>query len=173
MKKVGIFFGPTGGSTERIAKLIQAELGSENADLIPVRNAIATDLDRYDNVIFGCSTIGGETWDSGGSNSDWDLFRTELDKITYKGKLFAIFGLGNHLSYPRHFVDTMGAIAKAMLARNALFIGQCSTEGYDFIESEAVIDGKFIGLPIDEDFEEEKSLERVKKWVFNIKKEFL
>lgn len=173
MKKVGIFFGPAGGSTEKIAKLIQREFGSENADLNLIKDAKAVDLNKYDNIIFGCSTIGGETWDSDKSQSDWDLFRPELDKISYKGRVFAIFGLGNHVSYARHFVDNMGAIAKTILSKNAIIVGQCSTDGYEFIESEAVIDGKFIGLPIDEEFESEKSAERIQKWVSTIKKEFL
>lgn len=173
MKKVGIFFGPAGGSTEKIAKLIQREFGSENADLNLIKDAKAADLNKYDNIIFGCSTIGGETWDSDKSQSDWDLFRPELDKISYKGRVFAIFGLGNHVSYARHFVNAMGSIAKNILSKNAIIVGQCSTDGYDFIESEAVIDGKFIGLPIDEEFEPEKSLERIQKWVSTIKKEFL
>ena len=40
-----------------------------------------------------------------------------------------------------------------------------STDGYEFEESEAIFDGKFIGLPIDEDFEPELTDERVAKWL--------
>lgn len=172
MKKVGIFFGPAGGSTEKLAMQIQGELGSDNADLILIKNTKAADLDRYENIIFGCSTIGGETWSAEKSKSDWDQFRTEFDKIDYTDKTFALFGLGDHLSYPRNFVDNMGAIAKMMIAKNAKIVGQTKTEDYEFIDSEAVIGSRFIGLPIDEEFESEKSEARVKSWVKAIKQDF-
>jgi len=172
MKKVGIFFGPTGGSTEKIAKQIQNELGVNNADLHPIKNVKASDLDRYENIILGCSTIGGETWNSGKPKPDWDLFRPELDKIEYKGKTFALFGLGDNISYPRNFVDNMGIIAKILLSKNAKIIGQTRKEEYEFLDSEAFIDGKFIGLPIDEDFESEKTESRLKNWVKDIVQSF-
>jgi len=173
MKKVGIFYGPTGGSTEKIAKLIQTKLGAESADLHPIKSTKATDLEQYENIILGCSTVGGETWNASKSKPDWDLFRPELDKINFKGKTFALFGLGDNISYPRHFVDNMGVIAKILLSKNAKIVGQTIKEGYDFTDSEAVIDGKFIGLPIDEDFESEKTELRIKNWVAIIKQDFI
>jgi flavodoxin I len=172
MKKVGIFYGPIGGSTEKSAKQIQKEFGIENADLIPIKNAKASDLDKYENIILGCSTIGGETWNSSKAKPDWDLFRPEFDKIDFKGKTFALFGLGEHLSYPRNFVDNMGVIGKILISKYAKIVGQTKREGYDFIDSEALIDGSFIGLPIDEEFESEKSQERINKWVADLKVKF-
>jgi len=173
MKKIGIFFGPEGGATEKIAKMIQAEFGASNADLVPVKNATAQDIDKYENIIFGSSTIGHETWDSRKIKPDWDNFRPELDKINYEGKKFALYGLGDHISYARFFVDSMGIIAKRMLTNNATIVGSCDARDYEFEQSEAFIDGKFIGLAIDEEFEDEKSPERVKRWVANLKNEFL
>jgi len=172
MKKVGIFYGPVGGSTEKIAKLIQKEFGSDNADINPVKNAKAEDLNKYENIIFGCSTIGGETWDANKSKPDWEIFKPEIDRIGYKGKTFAIFGLGDHVSYARQFVDTMGIIAKSILLKSAKVIGQCNTADYEFIESEAVIDGNFIGLPIDEEFDSEKTSSRIHNWVEILKQDF-
>ena len=51
-------------------------------------------------------------------------------------------------------------------------IGQVSTDGYEFEESEAVVDGKFVGLPIDEDFEPELTDERVAQWIEILKPAF-
>lgn len=172
MKKIGIFYGSVGGSTERVAKQIQNEFGADNTDLIPIKSAKSTDISKYENVIFGCSTIDGETWDSDRSKSDWDTFRPELEKISIDNKIFALFGLGNHLSYPRNFVDAMGAIAKPMLQKNAKIVGMVSTNGYEFTDSEAIINGQFIGLPIDEEFEPEMTESRVKSWVQNLKTSF-
>jgi flavodoxin I len=172
MKKVGIFFGPEGGSTEKIAKLIQKEVGADIADILLIKDAKASDLDRYENIIFGCSTIGGETWGATKSKPDWDVFRPELEKISYSGKVFALFGLGDHISYPRNFVDNMGTIGKVMISKNARIIGQTSTANYEFTDSEAVIDDKFVGLPIDEEFESEMSITRIRNWIEVLKRDF-
>lgn len=172
MKKIGIFYGPADGSTEKVAKQIQIELGIENADLYLIKYTKASDLDKYENIIFGCSTLGGETWNATKSKPDWDLFRPELDKLNYSGKAFALFGLGDNISYPRNFVDNMGVIGKVLLSKNANIVGRTSKDDYEFTDSEALIDGKFIGLPISEDFESEKTDARVSKWISIIKQDF-
>lgn len=172
MKKVGIFYGPAGGSTEKIAKQIQSKFGSENAELIPIKNTKASDLDRFENIILGCSTIGGETWNASKPKPDWDEFRPEFDKINYSGKTFALFGLGDNISYPRSFVDNMGIMAKILIAKNAKIVGQTKKDDYEFLDSEALIDDKFVGLPIDEDFESEKTEQRIESWVKVIKQDF-
>lgn len=64
----------------------------------------------------------------------------------------------------------MGILAKDLIAEGAKVIGQWPTDGYTFTDSEAVIDGKFIGLPIDEDYEADKTISRVKGWVELVKK---
>ena len=61
MKKVGLFYGPVGGSTEKVAKKVADALGNENVDLISVKDAKASDVEKYENVIFGMSTIGKAT----------------------------------------------------------------------------------------------------------------
>lgn len=172
MNKVGIFYGPVGGSTEHVAKKVGKELGEENIEFIPVSNAKATDVDRFQNVIFGCSTIGSSTWNSDDVKKDWDLFRAELKKVKVEGKTFAIFGLGDHLTYPFHFVDAMGEVAAVLLENKANIVGRCSVKEYEFKESAAVVDGEFIGLPIDEDFEAELTEPRIKNWVIRLKNKF-
>ena len=164
-KKVGIFFGPTGGKTENIAKKIQQAFGSDMADLIPVKNSKASDLDRYENIVFGCSTIGKETWNAERTKADWDLFRPEIDKINYKGKSIALFGLGDSVTYAATFVDALGVLAKIMMENDAKIVGQVPTSGYHFTDSQAVIDKQFVGLPIDEDYEADKTDKRISEWV--------
>ncbi|MDY0200771.1 MAG: flavodoxin [Bacteroidales bacterium] len=172
-KKVGIFFGPTGGKTENIAKKVQQAFGPNMADLIPVKDSKASDLDRYDNIVLGCSTIGKETWNAERTKDDWDLFRPEIDKINYEGKSFALFGLGDSVTYAATFVDAMGVLAKIMLTNDAKIVGQVPTSKYNFTDSEAVIDNQFVGLPIDEDFEKDKTDKRISEWVEELKKKFV
>ena len=171
-KRVGIFYGPIGGKTESVAKRIQDAFGKENADLIPIKDSKATDLDKYDNIIFGCSTIGKETWNDERTKADWDIFRPEIEKISYTGKTFGLFGLGDHITYSAMFVDAMGVIANIMLEKGAKIVGQVPTDEYEFTDSEAVINGEFIGLPIDEDFSPEFTESRINRWVDKLNKEF-
>jgi flavodoxin I len=172
MKKIGLFYGPLGGSTERVAKKVADALGNENVDLIPIKESKASDVEKYENIIFGMSTIGKETWDADKPANDWDIFLPELSKIDYSNKVIAMFGLGDQVTYDLHFVDALGLVAEEILPKGANIIGRVGTDGYDFRESEALIDGKFIGLPVNEDFEPELTDERVNGWVEKLKSEF-
>lgn len=172
MKKIGLFYGPLGGSTEKVAKKVAAALGNENVELIPVKGAKASDVEKYENIIFGMSTIGKETWESDKPANDWDVFLPEIEKVDYANKVIAMFGLGDQITYDLHFVDALGIVAEKLLPKGAKVIGQVDAEGYDFRESLALKDGKFIGLPVNEDFEPELTDERVNNWVKKIKQEF-
>ncbi len=172
MKKIGLFYGPLGGSTERVAKKVAAALGNENVDLIPAKDSKVSDLEKYENVIFGMSTIGKETWEADKSANDWDIFLPEVVKVDYSNKIIAMFGLGDQITYDLHFVDALGVVAKEILSKGAKIIGQVETDKYDCRESLAIIDGKFIGLPVNEDFEPELTDERVNNWVEKIRKDF-
>jgi flavodoxin I len=48
-----------------------------------------------------------------------------------------------------------------------------SIEGYEFTESKAFRDGKFVGLALDEDNQSDLTEERIKKWVSTLKTEML
>ena len=170
MNKVGIFYGPQGGSTEKAAKLIAKQFG-ELAVLKLVSESKAEDVNKFDNVIFGVATLGRETWNSTTKN-DWDVFFSELDSINIDGKTFAIFGLGDHITYANQFVDAMGQVGAKLLERNARIVGKCATCEYTFNESQAVIGDQFSGLPLDEIFESEKTDERVKDWTVRLKNRF-
>ena len=56
MKKIGLFYGPTGGSVERIASKLGNILG-DRVEVFPVIEASAGDLDKYENIILGISAI--------------------------------------------------------------------------------------------------------------------
>ncbi len=167
--KTGIFYGPEGGSTEKVAKLIAKEFGEDKVDLILVKNSNAKELEKYDKIIFGISTIGKETWDAHHPNNDWDVFFPNISNIDYSNKTIALFGLGDSVSYSAYFVDALGKLGRKLLEKNAKIVGQVSTDNYTYEHSEAEIDGKFIGLPIDEDFEDHMTEERVEAWVKEIR----
>ncbi|HSH52745.1 MAG TPA: flavodoxin [Bacteroidales bacterium] len=172
MKKIGLFYGPVGGSTEKVAKKVAAALGNENVDLIPVKDTKALTVGKYENIILGMSTIGKETWESDKPANDWDIFLPELEKIDYSNKKIAMFGLGDQVTYDLHFADALGVVAEIILPKGAQIIGRVDTDGYDFRESNAIYKGKFIGLPVNEDFEPELTDQRINSWIEKIKPEF-
>lgn len=51
-------------------------------------------------------------------------------------------------------------------------VGQTPTDGYHFEASKAVEGGKFVGLVIDEDNQDDLTDERISKWVEQIKGSF-
>lgn len=172
MSKIRLFFGPVKGSVHRVANKVAAALGEQNVDMVSVHDAEATDLEKYDKLIFGISTVGKETWDSDFSNTDWAKFFPAVRKIDFSGKTVAIFGLGDHITYSRHFVNAIGVLANVLTENKATLVGQVDPSGYEFEDTEAIKDGKFLGLPVDEDFEPEKTDERVLNWVNSIKPAF-
>ena len=172
MSKTAIFFGPLKGAVNRVADKLKDAIGDDKVEMIPVNTATVADIEKYDKIIFGMSTVGKDTWDSTYSNNDWAKFLPEIGKTRYEGKTIAIFGLGDHVTYAATFVDHIAVLARELTKNGAVLTGQVSTDGYEFDESEAVVDGKFLGLPIDEDFEPELTDERVEKWVKQISSEF-
>ena len=174
MSQIGLFFGPEKGSVHRVAKKIQAAMGENLVELVSVNEASAGDLAKYDKLIFGISTVGKETWDSEYSNTDWAKFFPEIAQANYAGKKMAIFGLGDHITYPGHFVNAMGRLYHEIKKVNpdAQIVAPVDPSSYEFDESEAVIGGKFVGLPLDEDFEPELTDGRVASWVAEVKTAF-
>jgi flavodoxin I len=172
MDKIAIFFGPLNGSVHRIAKLVASKIGDDKVDLVHIAAASATDLEKYTRIIFGISTIGKDTWQQKFDNNDWSKFFPVVTTYDFTGKRVAIFGLGDHITYAYHFVDSMGLLGKAVRKQGGELFGATSTEGYTFQDSEAISEGKFIGLPVDEDFESELTEERVTVWVNSLLKEF-
>ncbi len=172
MSKTAIFFGPLDGSVHRVAKKVRDEIGADKVEMVPVKDATVADLEKYDKIIFGISTVGSETWHSTYSNVDWGKFLPEISKVRYEGKTLAIFGLGDHITYAGTFVDHIGLLGNKLKENGAELIGLVPTDEYEFDDSKAIDGDKFMGLPVDEDFEPELTDERVKKWVEQIRPAF-
>ncbi|MDR0665116.1 MAG: flavodoxin [Helicobacteraceae bacterium] len=162
---VAIVFGSSGGNTEGVAKLIQKKLGKE-ADLIDVGKANADKINGYDKLILGVST-----WYEGQLQDDWDSFDREA--LDLKGKTVALFGLGDQEGYGGEFCDGVGILYELALKKGANIVGdKNSVDGYNFESSKAVVDGKFVGLIIDEDNQSDLTSSRVERWVESIKSAF-
>ena len=172
MGKTGIFYGPEKGSVEKVAHLVAKEFGEDNVDLIPVKGKDPSLLEKYDKIIIGVSTVGLDSWNSDRESGDWDVFSKRLSKVNLKGRDVAVFSLGDQITYPENFVDALGWMYDKLKPLGANIVGFTDPDDYSFENSEGFRDGKFLGLPIDEDTEPERTEERVKKWVNILKTEF-
>lgn len=168
MAKIGIFYGSTEGNTERVVNMIQEEFGGEDmVALHNVNSASADDIAEYENIIYACPT-----WEIGELQEDWDSFIDEIEDVDYSGKKVTYLGLGDADGYPDTYQDAMGLIHERIAGSGATFVGAWPTDDYEFEESKGIVDGKFLGLAIDEDNEADKTEERVKAWVAQLKSEF-
>lgn len=170
MNKTGIFYAPKGGNTELAAQKIHKHL--PEADMLLVSENSIQEMLKYDNLILGIATIGKETWNQDINKNNWDFILPQFENVDFSGKTVALFGLGDSVTYDLHFVDAMGTLARIMRDKGAKLVGFTDTKDYSFRESAAIEDGRFMGLPIDEDFEDEKTDERILLWINDIKKSF-
>ena len=63
------------------------------------------------------------------------------------------------------FVGGMGELYNGIKDSGAKFVGSVETDGYTFDDSEAVINGKFVGLPLDDINEDDKTDTRIEAWI--------
>lgn len=100
---------------------------------------------------------------------DWYDGLKVIENADLSGKTVALFGCGDSESYPDTFVGGMSEIYNAVKQAGANVIGAVATDGYTFDDSESVVDGKFVGLALDEVNEDRKTDERIDDWVAEIK----
>ncbi|PAF53419.1 flavodoxin [Helicobacter sp. 13S00482-2] len=165
MKKVGIFYGSDSGNTQTICEKIADKLGKENTELIDVAKASKDQLLGFDNLILASSTYG-----SGDLQTDWEDFIGSLDEADFSGKTVALVGLGDQDTYSDTFCDALYHLYDK--AKGGKLIGQTSTDGYTFDDSKGVDGGKFVGLAIDEDNQDDMTDSRIDAWVSQIKSNF-
>ena len=101
----------------------------------------------------GCEALNG-----------YDGLKT-LQGADLSGKTIALFGCGDCSTYSDTFVGGIGELYNGIKDSSAKFIGSVETDDYTFDDSEAVIDGKFIGLPLDDINEDDKTDTRIEAWI--------
>lgn len=169
MAKIALFYGTQTSNTQTAAELIQKEFGSDAVvTLQDISQTEPNDFNEYQYIIIACPT-----WNVGELQSDWESFYDDqLDNIDFSGKKVAYFGEGDQISYPNTFQDAMGILEEKIAELGGETVGYWSTEGYEFSDSKALRDGKFVGLALDEDNQSELTEERIKAWVAQLKTEF-
>ncbi len=159
MKKTIVVFGSSTGTCEAIANTIAEKLGVE---AINVTDFNADVVANNDNLILGTST-----WGSGELQDDWYDGIKVLKDSDLSGKTVAIFGCGDSESYGDTFCAGMKELYDA--AKGANILPGVSTDGYTFDDSDAVIDGAFVGLALDDVNEDDQTEGRIDAWIESIK----
>lgn len=163
--KIAVIYGSSTGTTEDIAGRIAAAMGVETNNIMNVADISADSIADFDVLLLGSST-----WGAGDLQDDWYNGIEVLKKAQLGGKKIAIFGTGDSGAFSDTFCSAIGTIYNDLQSSGATFIGNnVDPSDYSFDDSEALIDGQFVGLPIDEGNESDKTDERIANWVKQLK----
>lgn len=174
MKKIGIFFGTETGTTRLVAKKLQKKLGDDIADKpVNVNRITPADMLHYDALILGTPSYGvGEIpgRSAGCLEPNWEEFLAQFDTPPdLTGKRIAFFGLGAQERYADRFASSLRALHDLFKGWGAEIVGGWSTEGYTFEHSASVVDGRFVGLVIDQRTQGMHTDERLEAWLEQVK----
>ncbi|NTW02673.1 MAG: flavodoxin [Oscillochloris sp.] len=162
---IAVVYGSSTENTKEVAQTITTALRqrvSLQVDLIDVATIKKdlTSLLNYQVLLLGCPT-----WNIGELQDDWyDAFPL-LDTLDLSDTFVALFGCGDQHNFPDNFQDAIGILGIKARERGATLIGRWPTDGYDFDESQAVEEGVFIGLALDEDNQSDLTPSRIQSWV--------
>src|SRR5574344_537318 len=163
MNNTCIVYGSSTGTCEDIAPRIAVRLGVDKNHVIDVNSLTPDIISSSDNLIFGTST-----WGEGEIQEDWHDGLKIIRGCDFTDKNVAIFGCGDSVSFSDTFCSGMAQLWKEIGNKGAHMVGQVSTTGYTFDDSEVVVDGKFVGLALDNVNESDQADERIETWTEQI-----
>lgn len=166
--RIGIYFGTDTGRTRRIAKLIAQKLGDIAAAPLNINRVSPDEFLAHEVLILGTPTYGdGELpgLSTGLAQESWEEFLPRLQGQDMSGKTVALFGLGDQDKYSHEFVDALILLHAAVLACGARVVGAWPVGGYGFKASQAVLDGRFVGLALDQINQPALTEARIDAWL--------
>lgn len=168
--KIGLFYGSTTCYTEMAAEKIRGIIGEDLVDIHNVKETPLSLMANYDLLLLGIST-----WDFGEIQEDWNEIWDDLATTPVKGKVVALFGLGDQEGYGEWFLDAMGLLHDELKTVGAEFVGYWpNDDSYEFEASKALTEdqSQFVGLALDEDSQYELSDDRIAAWVEQVLVEY-
>jgi flavodoxin I len=169
MSITGIVYSFNSKKTAKAAEKVIEEFGID-FKIVPVN---AEELTEELFLSFTNLILGVPTWFDGELPNYWDEFVPALEDMDLSGKTIAIFGLGNQVEYPENFGDAVGIMAQLVQERGARLVGFTSVNGYNYESSRAEVDGRFLGLILDQETQPRLSKERITNWVKDIRNQFI
>ncbi|AVQ16523.1 flavodoxin [Fusobacterium gonidiaformans] len=165
MNKIGIFYGTSGSTTLGIVDELEFQLRKENYQTYNVKDGIEAMKD-YDNLILVTPTYG-----VGELQPHWQKQYETLSKMDFHGKVVGLIGLGNQFAFGESFVGALRVLYDVIIKNGGKVVGFVSDKEYSHEETTSVIDGNFVGLPIDEINQGSKTPQRIISWLEVVKKE--
>ena len=131
---------------------------------------LAAILSPCTSSAYECLIIACPTWNIGEVQSDQEGFFPNLMILILAAKKQLIWELATKHATRINLQMQWGLGLK--YREGGETVGYWSVDGQDFNESQAVVDGKLLGLAIDEDNQSDLTEARIKSWVSQLKKEF-
>ena len=166
MKKISVFYGTTTGTTNGVVDEVEFYLRKDDYEVYNVANDISN-ISNFENLILITPTYG-----VGELQVHWNKVVKELESVDFSNKVVGLIGLGNQYAFGESFVGGLRVLYDIVTKNGGKVVGLTSTEGYHYEESEAIIDDKFVGLPLDETNQGDYTPERIEKWIAEVKKSF-
>ncbi|VTQ57697.1 flavodoxin FldA [Campylobacter jejuni] len=159
--KIGLFYGSSTCYTEMAAEKIRDILGEELVDLHNIKDVDPDRMEDYSILILGIPT-----WDFGEIQEDWEAVWNQLPTLKLRGKIVAMYGMGDQLGYGEWFLDALGMLYHQLVPLGVRFIGFWPTEGFEFTSPKPLsADGKhFVGLALDDVNQFDLTEERLQQW---------
>lgn len=164
MKKTGIFYGSTTGTTADVARRLAKLLGVADADIHDVAVSAPDTLGNYDLLVLGSST-----WGSGELQDNWYDFIDGAAALDLRGKQIALFGCGDE-TMSDTFCNAVGILYDRLRSTGAEFIGEYPADGFSFNHSDASHGSTMRGLVLDEVNHPEFTDRKLAEWADLLKK---
>jgi len=171
---IGLFYGSSTCYTEIAAEkirdaIMQISGGSITVDIYDIGQQALSLANDYEWLILGIPT-----WDYGELQEHWEACWPDFETVNWRGKIVALYGLGDQEGYPEWFLDALGYLWSRITTLGARSIGLWPAQGYRHTQSQALTEDQrfFVGLALDEDTEFELSDQRIEAWCRQILPEF-
>jgi flavodoxin I len=162
-----IFYASSTGNTADVASRISKQLG--DIEVIDIADDGISSIGEYDKIIFATPT-----WGEGELQDDWLDVWDDFSNIDFSGKTVALFGLGDQDGYGEFYCDAMGIIYEKVIAQGGTIVGHWEIDNDYYHEASlAIKDGKFVGLALDEDNQDDLTDDRIEQWCEQIKNDIL
>lgn len=159
--KIGLFYGSSTCYTEMAAEKIRDFIGAELVTLHNLKDDPPSLMEQYDLLILGIPT-----WDFGELQEDWEAIWPSLADLNLRGKIVALYGMGDQIGYGEWFLDALGMLHDLLQPMGVQFVGYWPLAGYEFTSPKPLTaDGtQFVGLALDDVNQFELSDERIGQW---------
>ena len=166
MKKIAVVYSFNSNKSAKIAAKIAESFTKVSVEQLNVESCKGNEFLLFDGYVLSVPT-----WFDGELPNYWDEILPALENTDFKGKKFALYGLGDQKNYPENFCDAVGILGEFLEKRGARIIGYTSPEGYTFESSKALKDNILTGLLLDQENQSKLSDERIQKWVHQLEQE--